>query len=217
MDQNEGSKTISTAAALRSFRPLMRAGEIALRTRYDRAAVQQIVSAVEGEFISLVPDIPYVGGSSNPFSGLVLNAAGVLAMHRTLRGHGMSPEHFGELLGEIAVLYVEKYPRWIRMIMGRLWMSPVLRRVMHKRALSSQQRRYEGDFVYEVVPGNGTFQWGINYLECGIVKFLHRHGELELAKQACILDYVMFPALGITLERKGTIAQGCEKCDFRFS
>ena len=216
MNQNEGNKTISTTDALRGFRPLLRAGEIALQARYDRAAVQQIVSVVEREFISLVPDIPYVGGSRNPFSGLVVNAAGILAMHRALREHGITGEDFGKLLEEIAILHVEKYPRWIRMIMGRLWMSPVFRRVMDKRARFSQKRRYKGDFVYEVIPGNASFQWGINYLECGIVKFLHRHGEAELARQACILDYVMFPALGVTLQRTGTIAQGCEMCDFRF-
>jgi hypothetical protein len=32
----------------------------------------------------------------------------------------------------------------------------------------------------------------------------------------CRIDFLMFPALGITLKRSGTGAQGCDHCDFRF-
>jgi hypothetical protein len=32
----------------------------------------------------------------------------------------------------------------------------------------------------------------------------------------CRIDFLMFPALGITLKRSGTRAQGCDHCDFRF-
>ncbi len=87
---------------------------------------------------------------------------------------------------------------------------------MIKHARNSQQRNYQEDFVYEVVPGSGNHIWGIDYLECGITKFLVRQGEPELARYASILDLVMFPAIGVTMERTGTIAQGCSRCDFRF-
>jgi hypothetical protein len=71
--------------------------------------------------------------------------------------------------------------------------------------------------VYEVVAGERPDQaWGINYLECGVVKFFHAQGADDFAPYMCLIDFLMFPAMGVTLERQGTLANGCTHCDFRF-
>jgi hypothetical protein len=48
------------------------------------------------------------------------------------------------------------------------------------------------------------------------VKFFHEQGADEFTPYMCFIDFLMFPAMGIALEREGTIAQGCGRCDFRF-
>ena len=48
------------------------------------------------------------------------------------------------------------------------------------------------------------------------VKFFNDRGASELTPYMCRLDFLMFPAPGITLQRSGTRAQGCSHCDFRF-
>ncbi len=95
-------------------------------------------------------------------------------------------------------------------------MSELFKRQLRKQARASRSSIYEYDFVYDIVPGGEGYKWGIDYVECGIVKFFKRQGEEELAKYACILDYLMFPAIGVDLVRTGTIAEGCRRCDFRF-
>jgi hypothetical protein len=71
--------------------------------------------------------------------------------------------------------------------------------------------------VFEYVEGDGTtFDWGRDYVECGIVKFLHSQEADELTPYLCQTDYALFDALGIKLKRTMTLATGCEKCDFRF-
>jgi hypothetical protein len=47
-------------------------------------------------------------------------------------------------------------------------------------------------------------------------KFLHSQGADELAPYPCLLDYALFGALGIELRRTQTLAEGGERCDFRF-
>jgi hypothetical protein len=72
--------------------------------------------------------------------------------------------------------------------------------------------------VFTVVEGDGhAFRWGIDYTECGIVKYLRREGAAELAPFLCWLDYPVFAALHVRLVRTETLAQGGQRCDFRFS
>lgn len=67
------------------------------------------------------------------------------------------------------------------------------------------------------VEGDGqTFDWGADYIECGIVKFIHSQGADELTPWLCRVDYATFGALGIGFKRTMTLAEGYEKCDFRF-
>ena len=53
--------------------------------------------------------------------------------------------------------------------------------------------------------------------ECGIVKYLSRQGAPELAPYLCWIDYPVFAAMRVKLIRTEALAQGGQKCDFRFS
>ena len=72
--------------------------------------------------------------------------------------------------------------------------------------------------MYEVVEGDGhDFEFGVDYTECGIVKYLAREGAPELAPYLCWLDYPQFAAMRLRLDRTETLAQGGQRCDFRVS
>jgi hypothetical protein len=102
--------------------------------------------------------------------------------------------------------------------MGWYYLSRLSQRQSRKRSALSQQRRYPADWVRVHVDGDGqTFEWGVDYLECGIVKFLHSQEADELAPYLCLLDYALLGALGIKLIRTQTLANGDERCDFRFA
>ena len=70
----------------------------------------------------------------------------------------------------------------------------------------------------EVVPGQPgeSFEWGLNYHECGVVKFFAAQDADAFTPYMCVMDYLLFPAMGVGLQRTGTIAHGCTHCDFRF-
>lgn len=61
------------------------------------------------------------------------------------------------------------------------------------------------------------FDFGIDYLECGSCKFLRAQNAFELAPYGCAVDRTASEALGWWgLRRTMTLAEGSEKCDFRF-
>jgi hypothetical protein len=96
-------------------------------------------------------------------------------------------------------------------------MSAFGQRKNRRAALESQKRLYPENWVFNFVEGAGqNFDWGIDYTECGIVKFFQAQSADELAPYMCLADYPMSKAFGMGLVRTTTLAGGAAKCDFRF-
>jgi hypothetical protein len=58
--------------------------------------------------------------------------------------------------------------------------------------------------------------YGIDILECGICKLFAKHSASKYASILCEVDKETSKLAGLQLIRNGTIANGAEKCDFRF-
>ncbi|MGB8021081.1 MAG: L-2-amino-thiazoline-4-carboxylic acid hydrolase [Candidatus Nanopelagicales bacterium] len=68
------------------------------------------------------------------------------------------------------------------------------------------------------VDGTGQpFDFSLDNTECGAVKSLHAQGADELAPYLCAGDYALAEAMGAGLTRTGTLAWGCDRCDFRWT
>ena len=195
---------------------MMALGRPPLAERFGPALAEQIAADTTPEFERLIPEIPYVGGDSNSFTELMIQSASLLALYRVLKRHGQSADEIGAVVHRMAEGWVGRYPRLVRSLLGRLYLSRFWRARTRRKAQASQARRYPGEFVYEVVEGGPDFEWGVNYLECGVVKFFQAQDAEALTPHMCVLDYLLFPSIGIDLQRTGTLAQGCTHCDFRF-
>ena len=153
------------------------------------------------EFRSLIPEIPYIGGRRNPYSEILVGIAWGLAMYRVVVRHGGSVEDTGELIHWRNRARLGRIPGVIRHGLGR----NLFLRQMSRAARRSQARRYPGDWVMEVVNGDGeSFDYGLDVTE-------------DLLPYICDVDYVMAEAMGYELRRTKTLAWGCDRCDFRIS
>ena len=81
----------------------------------------------------------------------------------------------------------------------------------------SHKRKYENDWVVDILPGNDEYDRGYDYHECGICKLCQDEGCPELAAYLCRMDYVLADIMHMELVRTGTIAEGASYCDFRYS
>lgn len=81
----------------------------------------------------------------------------------------------------------------------------------------SHKRKYENDWVVNILPGNDEYDLGYDYHECGICKLCQDEGCPELAVYLCRMDYVLADIMNMKLVRTGTIAEGASCCDFRYS
>lgn len=79
------------------------------------------------------------------------------------------------------------------------------------------KRKYKNDWVVDVIEKNDDFEFGFDYHECGVCKLCRDEGCPEYAKYLCRLDFMTSDMMGIKLRRTMTLAEGFDKCDFRFS
>jgi hypothetical protein len=188
-----------------------------LVSSYGEEFAASVAAETDRELERLIPEIPYIGGDENRLTENLNQAALALALHRAMTAHGKGVEETGSVLYRTVESMVGSYPRFVTRAIGFLGLTPFEPGKVREAALESQERRYPGDWVLYFVEGDGEdFDWGMDYTECGIVKFLRAQGADDLAPYLCLADFPVSDAFGLGLERTTTIAEGAERCDFRF-
>jgi hypothetical protein len=186
---------------------------------YGKPAGEAIASDALERFEVLLPDIPYIGGDENRLTKALYTTAAMLAMYRSLQERGASVEEAARLIYLGTASFYNGLPmRWLMRWGGRRYRGQKRQEQVRHAAAVSQARRYPDDWVFEVVEGDGQdFDFGLDYTECGLLKYLKREGAPELAPYLCWTDYPMFGSMGMKLVRTETLAQGGQRCDFRVS
>ena len=201
---------------LKDFDNLMKKARIVLISQYGKEFAETIVSETRQEYSKLIPEIPYVG-QNRILVQFITGTAQSLAIYRALGNHGKTVEEAGKLYYLICKALLNSYPRIVRWLIGKVSFSKFYLRALKKGALKSQKRLYPGGYVFSFVDGDGReFDYGVDYSECGGCKFLSKQGASELAPYICTADIIYSELFGWGLTRTKTIAEGFEKCDFRF-
>ncbi len=201
---------------LKDFDNLMKKARIVLISQYGKEFAETIVSETRQEYSKLIPEIPYVG-QNRILVQFITGTAHSLAIYRVLRIHGKTVEEAGKLYYLICEAILNSYPRIVHWLIGKASFSKFYLRALKKGALKSQKRLYPGGYVFSFVDGDGReFDYGVDYSECGGCKFLSKQSASELAPYICTADIIYSDLFGWGLTRTKTIAEGFEKCDFRF-
>ena len=80
----------------------------------------------------------------------------------------------------------------------------------------AHRQQFPNDWVVDVLEKTEHYQFGFDYLECGVCKLCRDEKCPELAKYLCSLDYMLVEIMGLHLNRTMVLAEGAPKCDFRF-
>jgi hypothetical protein len=184
--------------------------------RYGEEQAKALITESRREYEALIPQIPFIGEKS-PMLIFLLPTSRYLAVYRALQKRSTAVEDAGRLIYEMCEAEAKAMPGPVRRLMGYLWFYPLFLRRVRKRAAESQKRQYPGGYVLTFVEGDGRdFDWGIDYTECSSCKLLKAQDAMELAPYVCAVDKVSSELLGWGLTRTMTLAEGFERCDFRF-
>jgi hypothetical protein len=178
--------------------------------RYGEAFAEQVIQAAREILEGLIPELPYIGGDENPMTRHIIRCSTSLALYKAMKARGKSAEETGKIIYDAVVESVRHLPPTP---------PPSEEDLARKRerARISQERRYPGDWVREFVEGNGEhFEYGYDFYECGTRKLYRAHRADEFLPFFCYLDFVTYRTPGWSFSRTMTLAEGHQKCNFRF-
>jgi len=194
--------------AARRWRPV-------LSCRYGDDFADVILQEARERFEALIPEIPYIGGDENHLTGSLIGSVRCLGFYQAMKARGKSAAETGRILYDAVKARAGELVAPIPPSQ-RLSHKELMRR-RRERAERSQEQRYAWDWVYEFVEGDGEgFDYGYNFFECATEKFYRAQGAEEFLPFYCFLDFSECELGGLGLSRTMTLAEGYERCDFRF-
>ncbi|MCK4451872.1 MAG: L-2-amino-thiazoline-4-carboxylic acid hydrolase [Anaerolineae bacterium] len=209
--------TAQTNKLLKDFDKVAKHYRNVLKSHLGDEAPDEIIRETRQEFQRLIPEIPYIGGKKNGFTRALIGCTMALALYRVLKSRVRSVEEIGKMVVEVEENRVQSYPKFFVRLLGRFIHSPLGKNRIKKMAEESQKRLYPGGWVATFVESDGEeFDFGIDYTECGLCKFFHQQGADEFTPYLCLIDFVQQRAMNTGFSRSMTLAEGADRCDFRW-
>jgi len=189
----------------------------ALKAQHGVDVADAVIRDTRPQLDALLPQLPYIGSDANELTTNLTQSASALALYHAMKTRGKTAREVGLILYEGYDAYLSTTSKIVTTGLGILQALGLDAQKAQQDIAESKKHTYPGDWIQESVQGDGkAFDWGIDYTECGIVKFLHAQGADELTLYRCQLDYPMSRVFGMGLVRTTTLAQGGTRCDFRY-
>lgn len=185
---------------------------------YGILLADAIIAETLERFLAGLSQIPFIGGRDNRLTENLYLSSAMLAFYQALKTQGKTVVEAARIIYLGTAHMYSSLPFLIMLrLRGRRLFNYHSLANLQRDASKSQERKYAGDWVYNLVEGDAQrFIFGVNYTECGIQKYLAEQGASELTAHLCWLDYPMCAAMRVGLIRTQTLAQGGDYCNFRF-
>ena len=179
---------------------------------YGDEFAEAVLKDAREQYEALIPEIPYIGGDENPMTRHLVRSTTSLVLYKAMKAQGKTAEEVGKVVYDAEVESVSQLPPRPTKELSAEYIAEE-----KQKAQKSQERHYPGDWVWEFVVGDGVeFDYGRDFLECGTQKLYHTHNADGFLPFYCYLDFVTSRTPGWGFARSMTLAEGYEKCDFRY-
>ena len=166
----------------------------------------------------MLAHFPFIGGDAASGTKNLTEAYMLVAMGEFLKQYGAEMDQIGRLMTLAYERRMQKMPRLMRKIMGRMFTSPkLLNRMFLKKDAKNAANAAKNPGSFETktqIPPEPGYDFSYHNLVCPLANFARQRGYEEYMPYLCNLDYVMFGILGAPLFREHTCFEG-EYCDFK--
>jgi len=194
-----------------------------LAGRFGAEQAERLVREVKRLYPVVVKRLPYIGSDENYLTQALVGTVPALTLFHVLK----TLDEIDRPARDAGSIYLEAIsrafgnnemgsPEELRE-RGAVMFTDEVSVGMRSMADRSQEKRYEGDFVYSYVPGDGAeFDFGLDFTECAVCKFFEKEGATELTPYMCQYDFIESRFCHTGLSRTMTLADGHDRCDFRY-
>jgi len=191
-----------------------------LKRKFSEAKINEMFNQMKTEYEKIIPEIPYIGGTKNPFTSLLVGGMSSLAMFRVLEKEGFTLRNIGEFYYEFRDIHNTIRKRSLEKISKDPAQYPFESTYVDfakKTCEISKLRNYPYDWVADYVEGDGKiFEWGFNFHECGLHKVFKRLDAEKFVPFFCLTDFSEANILGFGVSRTQSLGFGAPMCDHRY-
>jgi hypothetical protein len=183
---------------------------------------EKVIAETDYNYKNISVDINFASTSNNPMDKRLDFCAYFLALIKTLDGKGETFENIRKVCLEIVLEYVRpknKFQQYLKRLPAKLIDTWLMNLVIGFFNNKIKKNSHPDGFVAKIITDKQEtygLGYGVDILECGICKLFAKHNYNKYSPILCEVDAVTSDLAGLQLIRKGTIANGAKKCDFRF-
>lgn len=182
----------------------------------------EIIARTDAHYRFISVDTSFAARSENPIDKRLDFCAYFLALIKTMDEQGERFETTREICLEIVSEYVKpknQFQQFLKKLPAKLvntWLATFVLKEFNKRV--SKNSNPDGFIANIITDKQKTLGlgYGVDIMECGICKLFKKHNYQKYASILCEVDALTSDLAGLKLIRKGTIALGAPKCDFRW-
>ncbi len=183
----------------------------------DAATAEAICSDTQGELEILIPQLPDIGDKNDELNEGVATIAVCLAYYKSFKRQEMTVESLGKMLYDLRTYQFSEMTEEQKKAQADEMFSSKRLNEQKEWAKWSQKCLYPYNWTAYYVEGDcGEFDYGTDYVECGVAKICHKFKADDLVPFICLLDLLESKTFGLGLTRTKTLADGDNVCDFRF-
>jgi len=175
-----------------------------------------ILKESRAAYKTLLPQVPYIGGDDNALTEVLYMSAIALAFYQTMFAHGQSLEESGRIFYRAMETLFDGLLDPLDVAQSGDPNGKTAQDEFRRMARWSEKSPYPGDWKLAFVEGSADFDFGVDYTECGLLKFYKAQKAAELAPYLCLGDFPQSQLMNTGLARTTTLAHGGPRCDFRF-
>ncbi|MFK5855340.1 MAG: L-2-amino-thiazoline-4-carboxylic acid hydrolase [Bacteroidota bacterium] len=183
----------------------------------NQAKADLICKDAQLELDKLIPHLPDIGESNNELNEGMIMVAISISYYKVFVRQKLSVELLGKMLYDLrAFQFSEMTEEEKNAITDETFSS---KRLNEQRLWTKWSLKciYPYNWAAQFVEGDGKeFDYGTDYVECGVVKVCHKFGADKVIPFICLMDLLESNVLGLGLQRTKTLADGDNICDFRF-
>ena len=191
-----------------------------LKRKFSEVKINEMFNQMKTEYEKIIPEIPYIGGTKNSFTSLLVGGMSSLAMFRILEKEGFTLRDIGEFYYEFRDIHNTIRKNNLEKIgkdPAQYPFESTYINYVKKLCETSKLRNYPDDWVADYVEGDGkTFEWGFNFLECGLHKVFMRLDAEKYVSFFCISDFSEANILGFGFSLTQSLGFGAPMCDHRY-
>lgn len=198
---------------LAKWRPAIAA---AIERREGADVSASVLDDTHARLVAMLPSIPDPGWNAPQMRMFTIGGAIYVATYLALKERGYDAARAWELLDEATRAHFAGMSAAEKRLASDgmfAWPMKALSRWLAKRSQSAPV----GGWVFDYVEGEaGQFDYGVDYHRCAIRELAIANGAADFAPYICLADVPGSDLFGWGLARGETLAQGGQRCDFRF-